>query len=270
MDPQCAIPIASIPHVAGAETTHTTRPSTRHGRCDGGGAYAEAHETQNRLVWVRCVFAWLSVLVCLAVLSVGYAHGKDRRSLRNRIVVGLFLANAFFSLGLMVPTRAYVCEENGAWVESALDTARNHAGLIGFVYAGKYWTVTYEVFIVLASVASLRSGSVNISRRAEIAGHTVCFLTFVITYGIFFGTALPILTYVYTNPKWDSAQTDAFKEYQALQRGLLDGWIVFFVIFERHRLVGRRWSFGQRHRRTRTSTVSSTRSSTETSSSLQY
>ena len=229
-----AMLIVSIPYATGAETTalhtqYTTHQSSQTERCDGSGDAAVARETSNKLLWVQNVFGWLSILACLAVLSVGYAHGKDRHSLRARIIVGLFLANIAFSIGVSVPVNAYACQSDGTW-KLLITSARTHAYTTAFLHAGKYPTAMYEVFIVLASVMSLRSGSVNIPRRAEIVGHTVCFVTFAITYGVFVSEALPVLTYTYSHP-WNRTTVEVYKGYHTLERSYVDGWIAVFVIF---------------------------------------
>ena len=80
-------------------TVPTVHPSLTSERCDGDGGRAVYQRTQNAAKWATAVFGGLSILASLAVLAVTYAYGKDRRSLRDRIVVGLFLANIAFSIG---------------------------------------------------------------------------------------------------------------------------------------------------------------------------
>ena len=57
----------------------------------------------NRWVYATAVFGALSVVGSLAVLAVGYGYNKDRRSHRDRILAGMFLANLLFSLGNAIP-----------------------------------------------------------------------------------------------------------------------------------------------------------------------
>ena len=88
-----------ITYSAATTASATVHPSPTSERCDGDGGRAVFERTQIRAKWTTAVFGWLSILASLAVLAVTYAYGKDRRSLRDRIVVGLFLANIAFSIG---------------------------------------------------------------------------------------------------------------------------------------------------------------------------
>ena len=72
------------------------------GRCDDK-ATAEYYRTFNAVTYTRSVFAGVSIITSMAVLSVGYAYGKDRRSLRGRIIAGLFVSNLVFAIGMLVP-----------------------------------------------------------------------------------------------------------------------------------------------------------------------
>ena len=201
--------------------------------CGGDDAYNVHVRSQNRAIWAQCTFAWLSIVACTAVLVVSYAHGKDRRSLRARIVFGLFLANLLFSTGLAVPAGVMFCEDTGEWAERSTSkgwiiNAQLYAGAA--IYAGKYWTVMYETFIVAASVASLRSGSINIPRKAEIAGHTLCFVVFATVFGVYIATTLPLQTYQYHHG-FGSGFDNLWTKQEAFIRRLLDGWIGLFVVF---------------------------------------
>ena len=57
----------------------------------------------NNWVYATVVIRVLSVVGSLAVLAVGYGYNKDRRSHRDRILAGMFLANLLFSLGNVIP-----------------------------------------------------------------------------------------------------------------------------------------------------------------------
>jgi len=48
----------------------------------------------NLIVLVTSVVGGVSTFVCLAVIATIFAHGVDQESLRDRIIVGLMLANA--------------------------------------------------------------------------------------------------------------------------------------------------------------------------------
>ena len=65
--------------------------------------YLAALRLTNNWVYATAVFGVLSVVGSLAVLAVGYGYNKDRRSYRDRILAGMFLANLLFSLGNVIP-----------------------------------------------------------------------------------------------------------------------------------------------------------------------
>lgn len=223
--------LATFVPYTGAETTQ--HPSLCE-RCDGDGAKAVFHRAQNGGILAQCVFGWLSIVACLAVLAVSYAHGKDRRSLRARIITGLIVANLVFSVGMSIPVAMTVCREDGSWgpISSREDwTTTTHAIAIGLIYAGKYWTIAYETFIVVASVVSLRSGSMNIRRGVEIAAHVACFIIFAVIFGLFVAAALPFLTADYHRRRTDPHVHELQLRYQAYERRTLDGWIAFFSAF---------------------------------------
>jgi hypothetical protein len=51
----------------------------------------------NRIVFAITVVGYVSVVACLLVILIIVAYGNDRRSMRDRIVIGLMIANAIFS-----------------------------------------------------------------------------------------------------------------------------------------------------------------------------
>jgi hypothetical protein len=48
----------------------------------------------NDIVLATQVVGVVSVILCIAVVTVILAHGCDQTSMRDRIVIGLMLANA--------------------------------------------------------------------------------------------------------------------------------------------------------------------------------
>jgi hypothetical protein len=57
----------------------------------------------NRLVLATSVVGGVSVVACLVVVIVLVAHGRDRVSMRDRIVIGLMLSNAAYSSANAIP-----------------------------------------------------------------------------------------------------------------------------------------------------------------------
>ena len=120
----------------------------------------------NRVGIAQIVFAVLAIVSSLAVLAVIFGYNKDRRDLRHRILLNLFLSNLAFSAGNVAPL--WMTEPGRTSRLLAPDT-ECHVG--GVFFAGKYWMACVEVFIVAASIASLRTHSVNISTRVEAVAH---------------------------------------------------------------------------------------------------
>ena len=188
---------------------------------------AEYWRTYNDAFYARSVFGGLSIVACLTVLCVSYAHGKDRRSLRDRIITGLFVSNLVFSIANAPPLGAYMCRdgEEGRIVTTEAWKTTDHIVLFGMLYSGKWWMISYELFIVIISVATMRSGSINIPRNHEIAGHAVCFAVGLIVFLVFVLKAGPRLQ---AGVHGDLA---AWVEYEAVETHLMDGWVTLFVIF---------------------------------------
>ena len=61
-------------------------------------------EITSRIAIVQVVIGTVSILGCLAVLAVIYGYNRDRRSLRDRILLGMFGSNLIFSLFYVIPT----------------------------------------------------------------------------------------------------------------------------------------------------------------------
>ena len=117
----------------------------------------------------QIVFAALAMVSSLAALAVIFGYNKDRRDLRHRILLNLFLSNLVFSAGNAAPI--YMTEPGRSTRLVASDVTCH---IDGVFFAGKYWMACVEVFIVAASIASLRTHSVNIPARAEAVAHVQC------------------------------------------------------------------------------------------------
>ena len=127
----------------------------------------------NRVVWATVFFGWVSIFAVLAVLLVIYGYNKDRRSHRDRILVGMFVGNLLFSIANAMPYQ----------VLDSADTA--HCGYaaygVGYLCGGtslwlgaKYVMASYEIFIVVASIVSLKTGSITMPWRYELPAHVTC------------------------------------------------------------------------------------------------
>jgi len=186
---------------------------------------AEYWRSYNGVIYATVVFGWLSILACLAVLAVSYAHGKGRRSLRARIIAGLFVSNLVFSIGIANPN-VYVCQ-SGTYTQVVGPTTE--VGLKALLYGGKMGMMAYELFIVVTSIAMLRSGTINMPRAYEILGHAICFAV---------GLTVFVFFVLKAGPQWEAAQgwqtpeeLEAEVRWSAIGKDLMDGWVVLFGIF---------------------------------------
>ena len=105
----------------------------------------------------------------------GFADGHNytRRSLRDRILMGMFAVNLVFSIGNVIPISLYNTSNDalcGTHVASPTTTAAGTGLFVG----GKYAMVMYELFIVGASLLSLKTGRTELPRRVEITAHATC------------------------------------------------------------------------------------------------
>lgn len=100
--------MVSIGGAVGAPSPAPTAAVSDIRRCDNK-ATAEYWRTYDTVTYTRSVFAGLSIITSMAVLSVGYAYGKDRRSLQGRIIAGLFVSNLVFAIGMSVPVGTSKC-----------------------------------------------------------------------------------------------------------------------------------------------------------------
>ena len=74
-------------------------------------------------------------------------HNYTRRSLRDRILVGMFAANTLFSVGMVVPIDLFDTSNDASCGAFAISGTTAIAAL-GFFLGGKFAMVLYELFMV--------------------------------------------------------------------------------------------------------------------------
>lgn len=125
----------------------------------------------NSMAIATMLFGSLSVVLCLLVIAVILGHKKDRHFLRERIMLGLMVANCVYSAANIAPVwyidsrscNYVLTEEEDVWVR-------------GVWFWGKYWMVFYEIMIVCTSIMALQLGTVTLPTSVEILSHIACFL----------------------------------------------------------------------------------------------
>ena len=101
-------------------------------------------------------------------------HNYTRRSLRDRILMGMFAVNVMYSVGLVIPTGLVYTSSDARCGTKVITSGTTIAAALGLFMGGKYAMVLYEVFIVGASLLSLKTGRTELPRRVEIVAHTTC------------------------------------------------------------------------------------------------
>ena len=105
----------------------------------------------------------------------GFADGRNytRRSLRDRILMGMFAVNLVYSIGNVIPIALKHTSNDALCGTNVVAPTTTAAGL-GVFFGGKYAMVMYELFIVGASLLSLKTGRTELPRRVEITAHATC------------------------------------------------------------------------------------------------
>jgi len=105
------------------------------------------------------------------VLAVIFGYRKDCRSLRERILFGVFVGNIIYSVVNTIPISLEETGDNDCGNPVHGDA---QAAVRGLWFWGKFTMISYEFFVIYASVIALKTGSTNLSRRHERAIHAAC------------------------------------------------------------------------------------------------
>lgn len=147
---------------------------------------ANVARQRNQFQIAMSIFGALSVCVCTLVIVVILAYNKHRYSLRERIILGLMVANIVYSAASIVPTW-YVDLDTCVYPLSQVAAAWTRSVWLW----GKYWMVAYEVMIVCISIIALRTGKSTVPSRAETAAHTLSLLVGATAFAVFAAAAVP-------------------------------------------------------------------------------
>jgi hypothetical protein len=121
---------------------------------------------------------------CIAVATTVLAHGRDRISMRDRIVVGLMLANAVYSTANTIPlnvlrTGVVDCGR----LAMSFDAIR--AGRAWW-FCGKYGIVSFELLILGTSIRALHRGTSVVPWRAEATLYLACCALAAVAFIVFY------------------------------------------------------------------------------------
>jgi serine/threonine protein kinase len=206
--------------------------------------------TINRIVFVTVFIGGASAAICVWVIATIVAHGRDRASMRDRIVVGLMLANAVYSTANAIPLNALHTDVDACGqLAMSFDAIRFGRA---WWFCGKYGLVSFELLIVGTSIRALLQGLSAVPRRAEAMLHALCVIVALAAFVAFYAVCADINTSGYnsaveteafTNARNHASAADDFdddtptvaasqrfdagrSEYDALVRNMLVAWDV--------------------------------------------
>eukprot|EP00040_Diaphanoeca_grandis_P006241 m.36599 g.36599 ORF g.36599 m.36599 type:complete len:789 (-) comp17403_c0_seq2:198-2564(-) len=141
--------------------------------------------TSNHTVYATIVFGSISLIGCLCVIAVIYGYSRDRKSLRSRILLGMFIFNALFSIANVTGYRLY--SEQGHLQNCIRPAGSLSSRCFGHALwmSGKFGMVCYEMFMVVTSIVALRISSINIDPVHERLAHGSCVCVALLTFFTF-------------------------------------------------------------------------------------
>jgi hypothetical protein len=163
--------------------------------------------TINAVVDATAAVGGISAAACITVVTTILAHGRDR-AMRDRIVVGLMLANALYSVANALPLNALRTGvlDCGRLVMS-FDAIRLGRA---WWFCGKYGLVGFELLILGASIRALQSGSSAVSPRTEAMMHTACCALALLAFAVFYSRCASINADGYNTRMEGEAYTNAY------------------------------------------------------------
>ena len=142
--------------ITGPYQIEPTNGTTVMGVSCAGCPVSASYNAHNIFVVATAALGGASFVLCTWVAIVIIATGRSRVSLRDRIVVGLMIANAMFSVGSALPVNLWgmntQCDVFPVLSFSLKSVAR------AFWFAGKFAGVGFELLIIGASIRSLSTG----------------------------------------------------------------------------------------------------------------
>ena len=169
--------------------------------------------TINAVVFATSMVGGVSAVACLAVAATIVAHRRDRVSMRDRIVVGLMMANAVYSTANAIPL-------------NALRTSVIHYGRLAMSFdairfgrawwfCGKYGLVSFELVILGASIQALLGGMSAVSARTEAATYAACCAIAALAFAVFYALCSAINADGYNLNAENEAYTNAYNHASA-------------------------------------------------------
>eukprot|EP00035_Acanthoeca_spectabilis_P014874 m.293067 g.293067 ORF g.293067 m.293067 type:complete len:429 (+) comp16239_c0_seq3:797-2083(+) len=226
----------------------------------------ESVHVTNHIVIATSIVGGISLVACLAVVLTIIAYEKDRVSIADRIIVGMLLANAVYSLANAVPQNLLHTDVvNCGSFQLSFDQLRFWRAVW---FGGKYALVGFEIFIVGASIWALSTGVKSLPTRFENCLHSVCVVLGVSAFTAFYvrckqlndkgyneetsrQALLNTFSYLNANDDYDdytpantaSHEYDSARaQYDLLVQAMLRAWLAFLGVAIALWLV-LRWKF---------------------------
>jgi hypothetical protein len=162
----------------------------------------------NAIVLATAVVGGASAAVCLAVATTIVAHGRDRVSMRDRIVVGLMLTNTVYSTANAIPLNAL----RSGVVDCGRLAMSFDAIRVGraWWFCGKYGLVGFELLILGSSIRAMYRSMSAVPWRAEVAMHAACCAVAVTAFAVFYNLCARINADGYDLSRENEAYTNAY------------------------------------------------------------
>jgi hypothetical protein len=164
--------------------------------------------TINAVVLATEIVGGVSATACIAVVTTIVAHGRDRVSMRDRIIVGLMLANAVYSTANTIPLNALR--------SGVLDCGRVAVSFgairVGraWWFCGKYGLVGFELLIIGTSIRALYRGMSAVPPRAEVAMFAACCALAAVALTVFYVLCARINADGYNTSTMNEGFTNAY------------------------------------------------------------
>ena len=169
--------------------------------------------TTNMIVFATAVVGGVSAAVCLAVATTIVVHGHHCVSMRDRIVVGVMMANAVYSTANAIQLNAL---RTGVLdcgrLAMSFDTIRFGRA---WWFCGKYGLVSFELLILGASIHALYRGISAVPRCAETAMHVTCCAFAALAFAVFYVLCVDINSIGYNAGIESEAYTNTFNHANA-------------------------------------------------------
>eukprot|EP00038_Savillea_parva_P029806 m.73591 g.73591 ORF g.73591 m.73591 type:complete len:1221 (+) comp8848_c0_seq1:376-4038(+) len=165
----------------------------------------------NTVAHLTAIVGGVSLALCLGVVATIVAHGRDRVSMRERIVIGLMMMNGVYSAANIIPL-------------NTLHTGVNTCGQLvmpfdvirlgrAWWFFGKYGIVSFELLIVGASIRALVRGQASMPLALEGAMHIACVAVAMLAFGTFYVLCERINATGYNSDTESTSVTNSYNHF---------------------------------------------------------